>query len=157
MSNERVAVSVGTLNVAVQVDIDFDAEWTMKKIVFNSFGRSTAVAKASFDTCRWTRSWCRSLIIRRHSFMWIIRRWQLGADVKVRWYGMVISLEISFRFAGWGTALNIFGQAVPENGCGWGKKTRIHKVLLREMGLGVRVEGVCGKDLWLRLVKAAMV
>ena len=38
-----------------------------------------------------------------------------------------------------------------------GEKTRSHKVMLREMGLGVRVEGVCGKDLWLRLVKAAMI
>lgn len=52
MTNERVAVSVDTLNVAIQVDIDFDVEWTMKKIVFNSFGRSAADAKASFDTCR---------------------------------------------------------------------------------------------------------
>ena len=32
---------------------------------------------------------------------------------------MEISLEISFRFIDKGVLLDIFGQVVPKNGCGW--------------------------------------
>ena len=61
--------------------------------------------------------------------------WVTGAGVKVYRYRMVISLQIR-------TVLNIFGQIVPKNRCGW-KKIRIYKLQFCEVELDVLVDGVC--------------
>ena len=37
---------------------------------------------------------------------------------------MEISLEISFRFIDKGVLLDIFGQVLPKNGCGWEERER---------------------------------
>ena len=48
---------------------------------------------------------------------------------------MEISLEISFRFIDKGVLLDIFGQVLPKNGCGWEERER------RGLGMGWRWAG----------------
>ena len=53
------------------------------------------------------------------SLFCVYNLWMTDANIKMKWYNVVISFEISFQFANRGTTLNIFRQGVPQNGCRW--------------------------------------